>query len=726
MLSSKTIDRARRRLPALAWRIFGVAAVCGAAAIGACGGDGNQGGGKPADFTVEAVSTRADLVSGGDVLVRATLPAGWKIEQATLALNGAPIAAPFHPAPDGKGWLALVKGLNLGGNSLTLSANAYVAKLDMTNHPNGGPIFSGPQIKPWFCQDGATDKETCDRPTTIEYRYMPAGQTAFQSYDPGSPPPAGAIQQVTTQSGVTVPYVVRVETLTQNRSQVSFAVLFDPSKPWTPWAPQAQWNKGVHVLQGSGCGTGYGEMAPGPYSVLNDYALKKGYIVVVAALLHNTINCNQIVQAESVVMAKEHIAETYGLWDIIFGMGTSGGAISQLEDQNAYPGLYDGLVLGLTFIDSDASRLTSYDCKVVYDYWAKAGTLAYTNEQKQRIVGMISGCDSQVNTTRYQVYNPSVGTDCVLIKGESATSAATAALKYDALTNPSGVRCTLQDYQVNQVGRRPDGFANGRVDTEGVQFGLRALLGGEISPAQFVEMNENIGGHDIDFNRLSVRTVADRAGLKPMYETGISNVANNLADTPILDRRTEALDFHQTFFAYMTRARLDKAQGHHDNHVLWRTLGSADPAGFANSSFDTMEAWIKAIKADTRKVPMAQKVKENKPAMARDRCTDASGQDLPPDSCARPLELPRVLAGAPDTNFGGKCQLKPLNPADYAPIVFTESEWARLQATFPTGVCDYSREYVDFAQTIAWLAYDGKGYKPLPPPPVSYGGKGGS
>ncbi len=103
----------------------------------------------PSVMGIESVSNRADLVSNGDVLVRVTLPAAWNIGQATLSLNGLALPSPFHAAPDGRGWLALVNGLALGANSLTLSANGEIAKLGVTNHPNGGPIFSGPQIQPW-------------------------------------------------------------------------------------------------------------------------------------------------------------------------------------------------------------------------------------------------------------------------------------------------------------------------------------------------------------------------------------------------------------------------------------------------------------------------------------------------------------------------------------------------------------------------------------------------
>ena len=43
-------------------------------------------------------------------------------------------------------------------------------------------------------------------------------------------------------------------------------------------------------------------------------------------------------------------------FDIVFAQGSSGGAISQITSQNAYPGVYDGLILNHLFADSDASR----------------------------------------------------------------------------------------------------------------------------------------------------------------------------------------------------------------------------------------------------------------------------------------------------------------------------------------------------------------------------------
>jgi hypothetical protein len=101
-------------------------------------------------LAIEAVSNRADLVSG-DILVRVTLPPNVGGDQPVLLLNGQALANPLRPAPDGRGYLALVTGMNLGHNTFMLVAGGDSVQLDVTNYPIGGPVFSGPHLQPWIC-----------------------------------------------------------------------------------------------------------------------------------------------------------------------------------------------------------------------------------------------------------------------------------------------------------------------------------------------------------------------------------------------------------------------------------------------------------------------------------------------------------------------------------------------------------------------------------------------
>jgi hypothetical protein len=50
-----------------------------------------------------------------------------------------------------------------------------------------------------------------------------------------------------------------------------------------------------------------------------------------------------------------------------------------------------------------------------------------------------------------------------------------------------------------------------------------------------------------------------------------------------------------------------------------------------------------------------------------------------------------MVAGGPLTSDVIKCQLKPVDVADYQ-VKLTSAEFARLKTIFPQGVCDWSKK----------------------------------
>ena len=68
-----------------------------------------------------------------------------------------------------------------------------------------------------------------------------------------------------------------------------------------------------------------------------------------------------------------------------------------------------------------------------------------------------------------------------------------------------------------------------------------------------------------------------------------------------------------------------------------------------------------------------------------------------------------MVAGGPNTNDVLKCQLKPIDFADYFAdykVAFSEPERARLRAIFPEGVCDWSKPGVEQKPRAAqWITY---------------------
>ena len=141
-------------------------------------------------------------------------------------------------------------------NELVASADGAdaAAQLTITNHPNGGPVFSGPQVAAvGLPGDGAPD-EQCNQPAEYELRSTSPRPTAqLHAVRPGEPARATS-RTTTTDQGETVPFIVRIETGYQDRDQYKIAVLYDPAQPWEPWAPQEQWNHKLLITHGASCG----------------------------------------------------------------------------------------------------------------------------------------------------------------------------------------------------------------------------------------------------------------------------------------------------------------------------------------------------------------------------------------------------------------------------------------------------------------------------------------
>jgi hypothetical protein len=62
---------------------------------------------------------------------------------------------------------------------------------------------------------------------------------------------------------------------------------------------------------------------------------------------------------------------------------------------------------------------------------------------------------------------------------------------------------------------------------------------------------------------------------------------------------------------------------------------------------------------------------------------------------------PRIVAGGPLAGNIFKCQLKPVDAADYK-VTFTAREMAQLKSVFPGGVCDWSKPGVEQRGVKTW------------------------
>jgi hypothetical protein len=114
--------------------------------------------GKPLGIAtqIKVLSNRADLISGGDALVEVVPGSGRFSSIASVDVDGRDVTPAFAVRIDGR-YTGLVTGLANGVNVLRARlTDGSGARINITNHPSGGPGFSGPQVQPWSCNAGAS------------------------------------------------------------------------------------------------------------------------------------------------------------------------------------------------------------------------------------------------------------------------------------------------------------------------------------------------------------------------------------------------------------------------------------------------------------------------------------------------------------------------------------------------------------------------------------------
>lgn len=259
------------------------------AALAACGSSGSE---DTAPVEIRTLSTRADFVTGGNALVEIVLPSGADASGLSVKLGATDVTSAFAVRSDGR-VTGLLTGLADGDNVVVAeTSSARAAQLTITNAARGATVLSGPAITPFYCATptpqpssgitpgtpasglaGAADAN-CNiaSETRLYYRTTaapqstanPAGCTfglpdpvwnigatattvpaqpaapangCFKPYTVGSTPTD--LASTTTDTGLTLPFIVRVERGTINRGIYDLAVLIEPAKAWTAVAPQA-------------------------------------------------------------------------------------------------------------------------------------------------------------------------------------------------------------------------------------------------------------------------------------------------------------------------------------------------------------------------------------------------------------------------------------------------------------------------------------------------------
>lgn len=618
----------------------------------------------------------------------------------------------------------------------------------------------------------------CAAPTRTGYVYRSATDHSFHWLENPASLPAD-VDTATTLDGRTAPFVVRWERGTIDRFIYSVAVLAPAgaSAEASPAAPDdLLWNRRLVFTFQGGVGIGHTQGTVSTGTMLPADLLKLGYGVITSTALSTDNHYNLQLGAETAQMVKEHFIETHGVPDYTVSVGGSGGAIQQYVYAQNLPGLIDAAIPEYSYPDMVTQTIHVGDCALLehfFDVTDKADLKWKDPEIRQAVIGLnasnfpknlSAGSTTQWNALYglqavfgYQVMTRDPSSPApALTECEQGWFGLTPLALNPTFTNvddidklaqgTAGVEWTHFGDLVNIYGTGADGYANRPWDNVGVQYGLQALLGGVITPDEFLRLNATVGGWKAtkdmgtegfpfvgpptpaNFDPWSSRdmTTSPDGGLTPAARTPGSLSAMNAAyasgmvfdggiDIPVIDWRPyleDELNMHNSRQSFASRQRMIDNKGNADNQVIWFTdarpaLSPATVPNFTAMAFSVIDQWMANIKAHP-----ALGVAGNKPAQAVDACfaTDgsliASGagvwagvlDDSAAGACTQHLPIystSRVVAGGPFEGDVFKCQLQPVTVALtrglYGNWTPSAADQARLEAIFPTGVCDYSQ-----------------------------------
>ena len=709
-----------------------VKAGCAVAALVLIAGCTNDGS-KPDDSTmsetdgesnglsVSVVAGRADFVSGDTVLLEVTPTEGATLDPANVDVVVDDQRAVAESGVGANGVLIGLADLTPGAHQVSVTSAGRSASLDLQVYPQQGPMFSGPHQSPLVCSTeanglGPTDDPDCVAETQVRWRYITASGEVKPLESPTERP---ADAGTATVDGHEVPLIVRSESGVINRSVywISFLApdIADAADAGDVPKPNDAWNRRLIYQFGGGCGVSYaqGSSMVGGEPGFDVDLLKRGYALATATFNTFQVACNDVLSAETAVMVKQRVGQLLGPMDLTIGSGGSGGAIQQLLLAQNYPGILDAIVATVPFPDHFSIAPGVVDCGLLQHYFTADGA-ELTAEQRTAISGhaTIGTCASWENLFLGNIV-PSSGCDPGIPASEIYSP-----------TNPDGTRCTLVDGNINLLGRDPaTGFARRPLDNVGVEYGRQALIDNVITVDQFLNLNERIGGYDIDGRVQAERNETKPGELRALIESGrVNSGGGDLGAVPVLLLNIfsdPSGDIHDRFRSFSILERIKSGSGQSENVSLWTRGGGSliaalTTAGrsYALDMIDAADEWATALLGtpgwkEGENVPhggglgrdaLTEAIVDSRPDAAASNCSDDSGfsvigddAELVDGPCAEKFPVAgnsRIAAGAPISDDVPKCALRPADPTAYG-VEFTDEQATRLATVFPDGVCDW-------------------------------------
>ncbi|WP_417347172.1 DUF6351 family protein [Ferrimonas sp.] len=581
----------------------------------------------------------------------------------------------------------------------------------------------------------------CGLPSQLNYYFVDT-RGKVRRYDSQFPPPLEAVAS-TEIDGQSVPEIYRVESGTINRYIYHIAMLATPDLTRTdaPW-----WNSKLIYQFHGGSGIGFRQGRVKPFRLVSKRReqLRSGYAVITSSGNKTSYTYNMIRAEDTARRVKRQFTSLYGDPSYTIGIGGSGGGLAQYLMAQNRSQVFDGALALYAYPDMVTQTLYGLDCDLLNTYYAFR---ANRNHRWQDFDNRVSlegmnakaGFDhkapfleplNQLLHGRWPSW-PEGSSEC--INGWFGLSA--------LIHNPhqgyirpmfsepiqaQGHWSYWEDL-VQIYGRDPQGYARSAWGNMGVQYGLRSLVSGEITPAEFLHLNRYIGSwrtphrmeaesiwlplghklplwlslwgnHNITEGAPAARRQPDPLAVERAYRSGQVFVGSN--PLPVIDLRhylEPELDMHHLSASFEARARILAWEGHRENQLIWVSHQNYTPLAEA---FEAMEAWLEA---------RAQG--EPRPNGLKDLCFDETGEVIyrgedawdgswngkADGTCSQHyphFSNSRVQAGGPWEGSVFQCRLIPVAQA-IEQGQYGERDMSayleKLMRIFPSGVCDLSR-----------------------------------
>jgi hypothetical protein len=542
----------------------------------------------------------------------------------------------------------------------------------------------------------------CEAETRYWYYWVDSSGQRQMLRGPGEDAPVeipAGVATTTLTDGRQVPYLIRHERGTINRFIYSASMLAtaeevlegDPTDP-----DQELWNGRLLFQFQGGVGIGHTQGRFDERAIAGQPdRLGKGYAVIYSTGTRTGDHYDLLVGGRTAVMVKDHFVATHGEPDYTVAIGGSGGGIQQYVYAQNHPGLLDAAIPQRSYPDMTTQTIHVGDCALLDRYMdvdAADDPTWHDWDQRQWLQGLNS-IDGYFRSTANTLRTFQAQLGLRVQSGSSECLEGWFGLSPLAMNPHYGLEANWQllpedelasierthwSDAVEAYGRDPEtGFARVPWDNVGVQYGLRALTDGRITPEQFLDVNARVGSWveagdmvqegapfvGVDGNAFSLtpenltalltgqlrfdpwsmanqhlspdggvtpapRRTGDLEAIRGAYRSGLVFRGELPREIPIVDVRDyleHVLDMHNSHQSFAARQRLLDGQGHADNHLVW--FLDTDAAGrspavdtFTHAAFDLVAEWIGNLRSDPD-----LSVAEARPATAQDACFEVDG-----------------------------------------------------------------------------------------------------